>query len=229
MMQPGKYFNAIWKQFGADCLTELYHTNEFTLAVAVILSAQATDKHVNTVTPGLFAVADTPAKMTNLGIAELKEFIKSISFFNNKAKNIIALSEILTGSGDCYYENSAEQSCSNWRFPAKYHSRDALMMLPGIGQKTANVVSNILWGAPNIGVDTHLFRLSHRFGWADGADDTPEKVESKLLARIPKKYHAIANHAMVMHGRYICKALRPDCGNCPVALLCDSKDKKLEA
>jgi len=170
----------------------------------VILSAQATDKHVNTVTPSLFAAADSPEKFLTLGLEGLKEHIKSVSFFNNKAKNIIALSERLGGKP----------------LPK---SHDELVKLPGIGQKTANVVANILWNAPDIGVDTHVFRLAHRFGWADAADNTPEKVERRLYEIIPKKYHAVVNHLMVMHGRYVCKALRPDCDNCPVKNLCIAK------
>ncbi|MDR1071432.1 MAG: endonuclease III [Rickettsiales bacterium] len=233
------------KRFDTGKLTELHNTNEFTLAVAVILSAQATDKKVNEVTPGLFAVADTPEKMLALGEEGLKSHIKVISFFNNKARNIIKLAEVLTttpalratpspakgnyrSGGDKTTTPSAADAAATpspakgngWKFPEKYHDRDELMKLPGIGQKTANVVSNVLWGAPNIGVDTHVFRLSHRFGWVGGADNTPEKVEARLIPLIPKKHHRIVNHIMVMHGRYICKALRPDCENCPVAGLC---------
>jgi len=214
MTDPGKYFTAIKKHFGTEKLTELYHTNEFTLTVAVALPAQATDKHVNTVTPKLFAVADTPEKMLALGEAGLKEIIKSISFFNNKAKNIIRMCLVLVGHGPIKH-------AGGWKFPEKYHNRDELMTLPGIGQKTANVVTSILWGAPNIGVDTHVFRLAHRFGWAFDVDNTPEKVERKLLSIIPEKYLDVANHLMVMHGRYICKAQKPDCANCPVKKLCE--------
>ena len=225
MMDPAKYFAAMKKRFGTADLTELYHTNEFSLAVAVALSAQATDKHVNTVTPKLFAVADTPEKMLALGEAGLKEVIKSISFFNNKARNIIKMAGILANHpGPSGHPSTGVEL---WKFPEKYHNRDELMTLPGIGQKTANVVTSILWGAPNIGVDTHVFRLAHRFGWADESDKTPEKVERKLLAIIPKKLLGVANHLMVMHGRYICKALRPDCENCPVKKFCDWR--KLEA
>ena len=99
------------------------------------------------------------------------------------------------------------------------------MKLPGIGQKTANVITNVLWNAPNIGVDTHVFRLAHRFGWAGQEDNTPEKVEEKLIKKIPKKYHPIVNHVMVLHGRYTCKALRPKCAECPVAKWCNAPDK----
>ncbi|MCL2737244.1 MAG: endonuclease III [Alphaproteobacteria bacterium] len=187
--------------------SELYSTNEFTFAVAVILSAQATDKKVNEVTPALFKAADTPEKMLKLGEAGLKKHIKVISFFNNKARNIIGLARALRGGA------------------ALPRTREKLMKLPGIGQKTANVIMNVLWNAPMIGVDTHLLRLSHRFGWAGAADNTPEKVEKKLLKLIPKKYHETVNHVMVLHGRYVCKALRPKCAECPVAKWCNAPDR----
>jgi endonuclease-3 len=222
MIDSKKYFDAVGRRFGTDQRTELYYVNEFTLAVSVILSAQATDKKVNEVVPALYAAADTPEKMLALGEDGLKAHIKVISFFNNKARNIIKLAEILQKDRD--FDNTGNsKDGKNWKFPNIYHDRDELMKLPGIGQKTANVVSNILWGAPNIGVDTHVFRLSHRFGWVGGSDDTPEKVERKLIALIPKKYHNLANHLMVMHGRYICKALRPDCEHCPVMPMCQWK------
>ena len=207
-MTPAQYFELVPPTVDMTIRSELYHTNEFNFAVAVILSAQATDKKVNEVTPELFRVAPTPQKMLALGIDGLKEHIRVISFFNNKAKNIIALADKLAA------ENMTDT------FPDKYHNRDALMKLPGIGQKTANVVCNVLWGAPNIGVDTHVFRNAHRYGWVDDADNTPEKVESKLLKIIPRKYHPIVNHVMVLHGRYVCKALRPACETCPVAKWC---------
>lgn len=215
-LTPDIYFTEVPKTLNMNIRSELYSTNEFTFAVAVILSAQATDKKVNEVTPKLFALADTPEKMLALGLDGLKKHICVISFFNNKAKNIIALSEKLRGV--C--------NNKNWKFPNKYHNRDALMQLPGIGQKTANVVSNVLWGASNIGVDTHVFRLSHRFGWAAGTDNTPERVEEKLLKTIPQKYHEMVNHVMVLHGRYTCTALHPKCENCPVAKWCRAADKK---
>jgi len=214
MMNPRKYFEAMLGTFDTTKMTELYYTNEFTLAVAVILSAQTTDKRVNIVAPGLFKDAGTPEKMLALGLDGLKEHIKSLSFFNNKAANVIKLSEQLSG---IIRDNAA------WKFPDMYHNRDALMALGGIGRKTANVITSILWGAKNVGVDTHVFRLAHRFGWADAADNTPEKVEKKILEIIPDKYLAAANHLMVMHGRYVCKALKPDCEKCPVAELCGCK------
>ena len=210
-MTPQQYFENVPNTVDMTIRSELYHTNEFNFAVAVILSAQATDKKVNEVTPALFAVAPTPQKMLELGLDGLKEHIKVISFFNNKAKNIIALAQKLSD------ENITDT------FSEKYHNRDELMKLPGIGQKTANVVCNVLWNAPHIGVDTHVFRNAHRYGWVNDTDNTPEKVEAKLLKIIPKKYHSIVNHVMVLHGRYVCKALRPDCANCPVAKYCNAK------
>jgi len=216
-LTPDIYFENVSKTLNMNIRSELYSTNEFTFAVAVILSAQATDKKVNEVTPELFRIAPTPDKMLNLGIDKLKEHIKVISFFNNKATNIIKLSQQL---------KTKDSDDINYKFPNEYHARDELMKLAGVGQKTANVIMNVLWNAPNIGVDTHVFRLSHRFGWTNEIDNTPEKVEEKLLKIIPKKYHAITNHVMVLHGRYTCKALRPNCANCPVAKWCNSVDKK---
>ena len=216
-MKPTEYFEIVPKHVDMNIRSELYSTNEFTFAVAVILSAQATDKKVNEVTPALFAVAPTPAKMIALGIDGLKERIRVISFFNNKAKSIIGLATQLM--------NDENNNDVDYKFPAKYHDRDALMKLPGIGQKTANVVMNVLWGAPNIGVDTHVFRNAHRYGWVDDAANTPERVEEQLLKVIPKKYHPIVNHVMVLHGRYTCKALRPQCATCPVAHICTAPDK----
>ena len=216
-MTPEIYFREVPKTIDMNIRSELYSTNEFTFAVAVILSAQATDKKVNEVTPELFRIAPSPVKMLALGEDGIKKYIRVISFFNNKAKSIMGLSARLMDE-----ENNSDE---NYKFPKKFHNRDALMKLPGIGQKTANVVMNVLWGTPNIGVDIHVFRLSHRFGWADSSDNTPEKVEEKLLKKIPKKYHSMVNHVMVLHGRYICKALRPKCGECPVARWCNASDK----
>ena len=210
-MTPQQYFENVPSTVDMTIRSELYHTNEFNFAVAVILSAQATDKKVNEVTPALFAIAPTPQKMLELGLDGLKEHIKVISFFNNKAKNIIALSQKLAD------ENITDT------FSEKYHNRDELMKLPGIGQKTANVVCNVLWNAPHIGVDTHVFRNAHRYGWVKDTDNTPEKVELKLLKIIPKQYHSIVNHVMVLHGRYTCRAIKPDCANCPVAKYCNAK------
>lgn len=218
-MTPTQYFTAVPKCLNMDIRSELYSVNEFTFAVAVILSAQATDKKVNEVTPQLFAIAPTPAKMIMLGIDGLKQHIRVISFFNNKAKGIIRLAAQLME----YYGNND----ADYKFPKKFHNRDELMKLSGIGQKTANVIMNVLWGAPNIGVDTHVFRNAHRYGWVGADANTPEKVERELLKIIPKKYHAIVNHVMVMHGRYTCRALRPKCAECPVANICNAPDKTI--
>jgi len=217
MMTPEQYFKAVPKTINMNIRSELYSTNEFTFAVAVILSAQATDKKVNEVTPDLFRVAPTPARMLALGEDGLKAHIRVISFFNNKAKSIMGLAAKLM--------DDAGADDADYKFPKKYHDRDALMKLPGIGQKTANVVMNVLWGAPNIGVDTHVFRNAHRYGWVGADANTPEKVEEKLLQIIPKKYHPIVNHVMVLHGRYTCRALRPQCASCPVAQICTAPDK----
>ena len=217
MKTPERFFSVVPKSINMEIRSELYSTNEFTFAVAVILSAQATDKKVNEVTPSLFAAAPTPEKMAALGVDGIKKYISQISFFNNKAKSIYNLSKELSGLCDN----------ADWKFPQKYHNRDELMKLPGIGQKTANVVMNVLWGAPNIGVDTHVFRNAHRYGWVGAAENTPEKVEAKLLKIVPKKYHDIVNHVMVLHGRYTCRAISPKCAECPVAKWCDCKDKKI--
>ncbi len=218
-MTPTQYFTAVPKCLNMDIRSELYSVNEFTFAVAVILSAQATDKKVNEVTPQLFAIAPTPAKMIMLGIDGLKQHIRVISFFNNKAKGIIRLAAQLME-----YDGNND---ADYKFPKKFHNRDELMKLSGIGQKTANVIMNVLWGAPNIGVDTHVFRNAHRYGWVGANANTPEKVEQELLKIIPKKYHAIVNHVMVMHGRYTCRALRPKCAECPVANICNAPDKTI--
>ncbi|MBP5485913.1 MAG: endonuclease III [Alphaproteobacteria bacterium] len=216
MITPQDFFEIVPKNLNMNIRSELYSTNEFTFAVAVILSAQATDKKVNEVTPALFRVAPTPQRMLELGIGGLKEHIRVISFFNNKAKNIIALSEQL---------KDIPTNKDEFVFPQKYHERDELIKLPGIGQKTANVITNVLWNAPNIGVDTHVFRLSHRYGWVTDSANTPEKVEVELLKKIPKKYHAITNHVMVLFGRYTCTALRPKCATCPLCKICDYNNK----
>ncbi len=216
MMTPDQYFSLVPPTVDMNIRSELYSTNEFNFAVAVILSAQATDKKVNEVTPELFRVAPTPEKMLQLGEDGLKKHICVLSFFNNKAKSIMGLAAQLAGDGT---------NGDDYKFPKKYHNRDSLMKLPGIGQKTANVIMNVLWGAPNIGVDTHVFRNAHRYGWVGADDNTPEKVEAKLLQIIPKKYHAMANHVMVLHGRYTCRALRPKCDQCPLNAICNAPAK----
>lgn len=190
-------------------LTELDYTNAYTLLVAVVLSAQSTDKGVNKATKALFAVADTPQKMLDLGLEKLKDYIKTIGLYNNKAKNIIALSESLVAN-------------FNGEIP---HNREALESLAGVGRKTANVILNVWWNEPTLAVDTHVLRIAERLDLTDGR--TPLSVEQDLERVLPNEYKQHANHWLVLFGRYICKAQKPDCANCPVASFCHSKDKKI--
>ena len=187
--------------------TELESVNPYTLLVAVVLSAQATDAGVNKATRRLFAEVDTPEKMVALGEAGLKQHIKTIGLYNTKAKNVIALSEQLI----------AEHGS---RVPA---DRDALEKLPGVGRKTANVVMNVAFGAETFAVDTHIFRVCNRTGLAPGK--TPLAVELKLEKTVPQPFRLHAHHWLILHGRYICKARRPECWRCPVRDLCAYKDK----
>lgn len=186
---------------------ELEYVNVFTLLVAVVLSAQATDVGVNKATRALFKVADTPEKMAALGEDGIRDYIKTIGLFNAKAKNVFALSQILI-------EKHGSQ------VPA---DRDILVTLPGVGRKTANVVLNIAFGQPTIAVDTHIFRLGNRTGMAPGK--TPDAVEKMLEARIPAEYKRHAHHWLILHGRYVCKARKPDCAACIIRDLCEFKDK----
>ncbi|MBB4086438.1 endonuclease III [Sphingomonas carotinifaciens] len=187
--------------------TELEFVNPYTLVVAVALSAQATDAGVNRATRGLFATVDTPARMLELGEAGLKEQIKTIGLFNTKAKNVIALSQMLVD------EYGGE-------VPA---DRDALERLPGVGRKTANVVMNVAFGAETFAVDTHIFRVGNRTGLARGK--TPLAVELKLDKATPQPFRLHAHHWLILHGRYVCKARRPECWRCIVADLCAYKPK----
>lgn len=189
----------------SDPRTELDYDSPYTLVVAVALSAQATDVSVNKATKKLFAVADTPEKMLALGEEGLKPFISSIGLFNTKAKNVIALSRILIEQygGEVPLE------------------REKLQALPGVGRKTASVVLNELRVEPAIAVDTHVFRVSHRLGLADGK--TPDQVEAQLMALIPEPYLTRAHHWLILHGRYTCVARRPKCEECLVADLCPSR------
>jgi len=181
---------------------ELIHTNPFTLLVAVVLSAQATDAGVNKATPALFALADTPKAMLELGEDRVRELIKTIGLYRTKAKNVIALSQqLLERHGG--------------KVP---HSREALEALPGVGRKTANVVLNIAFGEPTMAVDTHVFRVGNRTGLAVGK--TPLEVELKLEKEIPLKYMMHAHHWLILHGRYVCLARRPLCERCIIADLC---------
>jgi len=181
---------------------ELQSVNAFTLLVAVVLSAQATDAGVNKATPALFALADTPEKMAALGEAKVRELIKTIGLFRTKAKNVIALSQKLVAE-------------HGGRVPG---TREELQALPGVGRKTANVVLNIAFGQPTMAVDTHIFRIGNRTGLAPGKD--PLAVELKLLEVIPGKYMLHAHHWLILHGRYTCLARRPLCEKCVIADLC---------
>ena len=186
---------------------ELHYVNDFTLTVAVVLSAQATDAGVNKATDQLFKVADTPEKMLALGEAKVRDYIKTIGLYRNKAKNVIALCKMLIAD----FGGEIPQT------------RDELVRLPGVGRKTANVVLNIAFGQPTMAVDTHIFRLGNRTGMAPGKN--VDQVEAKLVKRIPAKWLNHAHHWLILHGRYICKARKPECWNCAVRDLCRFKGK----
>ena len=186
---------------------ELEYINPYTLLVAVVLSAQATDVGVNKATGPLFAVADTPEKMIALGEAKVRDYIRTIGLYRNKAKNVIALSHMLIDEFDGAVPND----------------RELLQKLPGVGRKTANVVMNIAFGEPTIAVDTHLFRVGNRTSLAPGK--TPLDVELKLEKKIPAAYKRHAHHWLILHGRYVCKARKPDCPNCIIRDLCAHKAK----
>jgi endonuclease-3 len=187
--------------------TELESTNTYTLLVAVVLSAQATDAGVNRATRELFREVTTPAQMLALGEEGLKRHIRTIGLFNMKAKNVIALSQALV---DAY----------GGEVP---RNRDALQSLPGVGRKTANVVMNVAYGEETFPVDTHVFRVSNRTGLARGK--TVQAVEAKLEKETPPPYRVSAHHLLILHGRYVCKARRPECWRCVVADLCAYKPK----
>lgn len=187
--------------------TELESVNDYTLLVAVVLSAQATDAGVNKATRALFATVDTPAKMVALGLDGLKQHIRTIGLFNTKAKNVIALSEALIADHDGQVPND----------------RAALEKLTGVGRKTANVVMNVAFGAETFAVDTHIFRVGNRTGLARGK--TPNAVESVLDRVVPQPFRLHAHHWLILHGRYVCKARTPECWRCPVVDLCAFKPK----
>ncbi len=189
--------------------TELTSTSAYTMLVAVVLSAQATDVGVNKATPALFAAADTPPKMVKLGETKVRDFIRSIGLYQAKAKNIIALSKMLIE------EHGGEVP----------NDRDALEKLPGVGRKTANVVLNNVFDQPTIAVDTHVFRVSNRTGLAPGK--TPLAVEKKLEKAVPDAWKQHAHHWLILHGRYVCKARKPDCPTCVIADLCVFKGKTI--
>ncbi|MGS1094130.1 endonuclease III [Aquamicrobium terrae] len=186
---------------------ELEHVNAFTLLVAVVLSAQATDAGVNKATRPLFKVADTPQKMLALGEEKVGDYIRTIGLWRNKAKNVIALSEaLIRDHGGKVPDN-----------------RDELVKLPGVGRKTANVVLNMAFGQHTMAVDTHILRIGNRTGLAPG--NTPEQVEQELVRIIPDEYMRHAHHWLILHGRYVCKARKPDCPACVIADICKAPVK----
>lgn len=187
--------------------TELEYSTPFELLVAVILSAQATDRGVNKATRKLFAIANTPASIAALGEDGLREYIKTIGLFNSKAKNVIATCQALLTQ-------------HNGEIP---RDRTSLEALPGVGRKTANVVLNTAFGEPTMAVDTHIFRVSNRTGIAKGK--TVRAVEDRLLRLIPKAFLKDAHHWLILHGRYVCVARKPRCGACPIYDLCEFKQK----
>jgi endonuclease-3 len=207
---PPADVEAIFSVFAADNPEpkgELEHSNAFTLLVAVVLSAQATDAGVNKATPALFALADTPEKMAALGEERIRDLIKTIGLFNTKAKNVYALAQKLVAEhGGTVPE-----------------TREALETLPGVGRKTANVVLNIAFRQPTIAVDTHLFRVANRTGLAPG--DNPLAVELGLLKVVPPKYLLHAHHWLILHGRYVCKARKPECYRCIIREWCRYEPK----
>ena len=186
---------------------ELEHVNPFTLLVAVVLSAQATDAGVNKATRALFKIADTPEKMVALGEDQIRDYVKTIGLFRTKAKNVYLLSQQLIA------EHGSEVP----------RDRDALEKLPGVGRKTANVVLNMAFGEPTIAVDTHLFRVSNRIPLVIGK--TPLAIELGLLKIVPPQFGRHAHHWLILHGRYICKARKPECWRCPIADLCRFEPK----
>ena len=208
-MNPQKR-RAIFERLRAanpDPRSELEHQTPFELLVAVVLSAQATDKGVNKATEKLFPVARTPAAMVKLGVEGLIPYVQSIGLYRNKAKNVVALSEILLRE-------------HRGKVPA---DREALEKLPGVGRKTANVVLNVAFGQPTIGVDTHVFRVSNRTGIAPGK--TPEEVEAKLEKFVPDEFKLHAHHWLILHGRYVCIARTPGCPECTIRDLCEYRPK----
>ena len=192
----------IWFEKNPDPKTELNYTNNYTLLIAVVLSAQSTDIGVNKATKELFEIADTPQKMLLLGKEKLKKYIATIGLFNNKAENIIKLSKQLIEKYNGEVPNDFEK----------------LISLAGVGQKTANVVLNCAFQKPTIAVDTHVFRVANRIGLVK--EKTPENTELALIKKIPKPFQINAHHWMILHGRYICKAKNPNCEMCNINFLC---------
>jgi endonuclease III len=208
-MNPQKR-REIFRRFAAanpNPTTELEYATPYELLVAVVLSAQATDKSVNAATKKLFADANTPEKMVALGVAKLESTIRTIGLFRTKAKNVVALSKMLL-----------EEHCG-----AVPQNREALERLPGVGRKTANVVLNTAFGQPTVAVDTHIFRVANRTGIAPGKD--PLEVEEKLLKFTPSEYLQNAHHWLILHGRYVCLARKPGCPKCLIRDLCEFRPK----
>jgi endonuclease-3 len=218
MTKPAKQLdyhtiNEIFTRFEAsdpEPKGELDHVNAYTLVVAVALSAQATDIGVNKATKKLFEIADTPQKMLDLGLEGVTEHIKTIGLYRNKAKNVIKLSQILVDEYDGVVPSS----------------RAALVSLPGVGRKTANVVLNMWWSYPSQAVDTHIFRIGNRTGICPGKN--VDVVERAIEDNIPVKFQQHAHHWLILHGRYVCKARKPVCNNCIIRDLCTSEDKTHE-
>jgi endonuclease-3 len=205
-----KAIRALFEQLRAnnpEPRSELQYTSPYELLIAVILSAQATDKSVNLATIGLFRAARTPAAMLRLGLAGIKRHIRTIGLYNAKARNVLATSKLLV-----------EQF--NGEVPRQ---REALESLPGVGRKTANVVLNVAYGEPTMAVDTHVFRVANRTGLARA--DTPRQVEDELLRVIPREFMDHAHHWLILHGRYICKARVPTCPTCPITRWCEYQQK----
>lgn len=189
--------------------SELEYSNPFELLVAVVLSAQATDKSVNLATRKLYPIANTPEAIVRLGVEGLTPYIKTIGLYRNKAKHVVALSQkLLDEFGGIVPDD-----------------RQSLESLPGVGRKTANVVLNVAFGHPTIAVDTHIFRVSNRTGFAPGK--TPEEVEKKLLKFVSTEFKKDSHHWLLLHGRYCCKATKPECAACPILDLCEFKKKNL--
>ena len=198
-----------WQKANPKPTTELNYDSPFELLIAVILSAQATDKGVNKATARLFPVANTPQAIIDLGLESLKSYVRTIGLFNSKAENIIKTCQILLE------KHGGEVP----------RDRTALEALPGVGRKTANVVLNTAFGEPTIAVDTHIFRVANRTGLAPGK--TPLAVENRLLKVVPNEFKQDAHHWMILHGRYVCLARSPRCAECLIADLCDYKNKNL--
>ncbi|MCR2746027.1 endonuclease III [Limnobacter parvus] len=198
-----------FQQANPEPKTELEYTTPFELLAAVLLSAQATDKGVNIATRKLFAVANTPAAIAALGVEGVEQYIKTIGLFRSKAKHLVQTAEILRDK-------------HNGEVPA---DRDALESLPGVGRKTANVVLNTAFGQPTMAVDTHIFRISNRTGIAPGKDVL--QVEKRLLKLVPPEFMLNAHHWLILHGRYVCKARKPECTRCSIVDLCEFKKKTI--